>query len=141
MHDIVLCRVQYVTHGKEKGLTAVRGETTSHSLYRAPLRTHGNGSILCRALGSAAHGKDCFRRQVDQGLCRASHGGGRTTKNGPCARWTRPFAMRRAAGRTTKDGPGAWWTRPVAVRLVEGCTAKNGQFVACCGCQAHDKLT
>jgi hypothetical protein len=77
MPDIVLCRVQYVTHGKEKGLTAVRGETTSHSLYRAPLRTHGNGSILCRALGSAAHGKDCFRRQVDQGLCRASHGGAR----------------------------------------------------------------
>jgi hypothetical protein len=36
---------------------------------------HGKGRFLCRALGRVAHGKDWFRRQVDQGLCRASYGG------------------------------------------------------------------
>jgi hypothetical protein len=114
---MVLCRAQYVTQDKEKGLTAVRGETVSHTLCRAPLRTHENSSILCRALGRVAHDKDWLRRQVDQGFV-VHHMAGRTTKNGPSAWRTRPFAVRHVAGRTAKNGPGTRWTRPVVVRLV-----------------------
>jgi hypothetical protein len=73
-HGIALCHAQYVMHGKERGLMAVRGETMSHSLHRAPLRTHGTGSTFCRASHGAAHGKGWSRRMVDQALGRASCG-------------------------------------------------------------------
>jgi hypothetical protein len=63
-----------MTHGKEKVLTAVRGETASHPLCRAPPSTHGNGSTLCRAPRGKAHDKEWSRRTVDPALCRAPRG-------------------------------------------------------------------
>jgi hypothetical protein len=58
-----------MTHDKENVLTAVRGETASHPLYRAPLSTHGNGGTLCRAPPGSAHDKEWSRRMVDHALC------------------------------------------------------------------------
>jgi hypothetical protein len=58
-----------MTHDKENVLTAVRGETASHPLYRAPLSTHGNCGTLCRAPPGSAHGKEWSRRMVDHALC------------------------------------------------------------------------
>jgi hypothetical protein len=71
-----------MTHDKENVLTAVRGETASHPLYRAPLSTHGNGGTLCRAPP-----------------------GRRTAKSGQGAWLTMPSAVRHVAGRTAKVGP------------------------------------
>jgi hypothetical protein len=53
----------------------------------------------------------------------------RTTKNGPGARGTMPFAVRRAARHMAKEGPCARCTSPIVVRLVVWRTAKNGQFI------------
>jgi hypothetical protein len=55
-------------------LTAVRGETASHPLYRAPLSTHGNGGTLCLAPRGKTHDKEWSRRTVDLALCRAPRG-------------------------------------------------------------------
>jgi hypothetical protein len=119
MHNIALRHAQYVTHDKEKGLTAVRGETASHSLYRAPLRTHGNGGTLCRASRGAAHDKKWSRRTVDHALCHASRGGVRQrmvqAHGGPC-----PLPCVVPLGARAKDGPGARCTSPIAVRLPHG---------------------
>jgi hypothetical protein len=59
---------------QRKVLTAVGRETASHSLYCAPLSTHGNGGTLCGAPRGSAHGKEWSRRTVDLALCRASSG-------------------------------------------------------------------
>jgi hypothetical protein len=120
-------------------LTAVRGETASHPLCRAPLTTHGNGRALCRAPRGKAHGKEWSRRKVDPGRCRApcyvAHGNdwSRRTVDG--------YLCRAPRGQTHGKG---WSRHPVHHTLCRASYGlAHGKEWSMCRAppQAHDKGT